>query len=109
MPFTSVNVDFHIDQYHFCSTSYYTFTDTPTLKQDLYNIVQIQTIFSEALSFTHMLKILPELTDPLGSCQRGGQVAAVGDNPVGPFWLMGHELQSLIFIVGGDQETRQTP
>lgn len=48
--------------------------------------------------------ILPKLTDPLGSCQGGGQEtgAAVGDNQVGPFWMMRHGLQSqssLIFIV----------
>lgn len=44
------------------------------------------------LSYTHMLMILPKLTDLLGSCQGGGQVvvSAVGDNDnqVGPYWLM---------------------
>lgn len=41
-----------------------------------------------------MLTIVPKLTDPLVDCQDGGQEdgAAVGDNQVGPFWLMGHEL-----------------
>lgn len=41
-----------------------------------------------------MLMIVPKLTDSLFDCQDGGQDdgAAVGDNPAGPFWLMGHEL-----------------
>lgn len=38
-----------------------------------------------------MLTIHPKLTDPLGSCQDGGQEAgaAGGDNQEGPFWLIG--------------------
>lgn len=40
-------------------------------------------------SSTHMLMILPNLTDRLCSCQSWGQEAeaAVGDNQVGPCWL----------------------
>ena len=60
--------------------------------------------FSDYLSCTHMLMILPKSTDPLGSFQDGGQEAgaAVGDNQVSPFWLMRRELHiqsSGIFIV----------
>ena len=90
-----LNHSLHISSHsNFQNMTFYTFIK-------LYNIfcnlpTRLLSTHGALPACTHMLMILPKLIDPQGSCPVGGQEpgAAVGDNRVGPFWLVGHELHS---------------